>query len=197
MRTEEAAGGERMADSSERAALLRLRNGSTKGLEVLVDRHGEELMRYLYAIVGNRDAAEDLFQETWIRVARGIHGFDPDRPFAPWLFRVARNLAYDHMRSAGRWVFAGPEEGEGFYPQPPPTPPDFAEEIAARDTTTKLLARLEPAFREVVALRFLGERSYQEMADLLGVPLGTVQSRLHRALDRLAEMVDDMEVPGR
>jgi RNA polymerase sigma-70 factor (ECF subfamily) len=186
-----------MADSSERAALLRLRNGSTKGLEVLVDRHGEELMRYVYAIVGNRDAAEDLFQETWIRVARGIRGFDPDRPFAPWLFRVARNLAYDHLRNAGRWVLAGSDGEEGSFPRPDPTPPDFVEEIAARDAASKLLARLEPPFREVVALRFLGERSYQEMAELLGVPLGTVQSRLHRALDRLAELVGEMEGPRR
>ncbi|MFH1680532.1 MAG: sigma factor, partial [Candidatus Eisenbacteria bacterium] len=73
------------ADARERSVVRRLRAVDRSGLGELLDRCGEDLMRTLVYVVGNREAAEDVFQETWVRVIRGIRRFDPGRPFAPWL----------------------------------------------------------------------------------------------------------------
>ncbi|MFH1679907.1 MAG: sigma-70 family RNA polymerase sigma factor [Candidatus Eisenbacteria bacterium] len=181
------------ADAGERSVVERARAGDRSGFGELVDRYGEELMRTLVCVVGSREASEDVFQETWVRVIRGIRRFDPGRPFAPWLFRIARNLAYDHLRRRRRWKLFGLDRGEPEVriEQAPPAP-DPADRIAARDLSGKLLGRLDPLYREVIALRFFDDRSYREIADHLGVPLGTAQSRIHRALDRLAELYEEM-----
>ena len=145
-------------------------------------------MRYLVSILGDRDSAEDVFQDTWVRVMRRIGGFRHDRPFAPWLFRIARNRAYDHQRWRRlRGLVRGRvREGDGPAPEIP-VHDGFADRLASRDTASRVLAALSPRLREVLCLRFLHELSYQEIAGVCGVPVGTVKSRLARALERAAE----------
>jgi RNA polymerase sigma-70 factor, ECF subfamily len=180
--------------SSERAddrELVRaLQDGRRSALAALMDRHGEGLMSYLVSILNHRTQAEDAFQDTWIRVLEKIRRFDLRQPFAPWLFRIARNRAYDLLRRQRRWAWPGwrRREGEAEQPVDLAAPGDFATEFADRETVRRLLARLEPAHREALWLRFYRELSYEEIATVCGVPLGTVKSRLRRALDRLAEL---------
>jgi len=178
--------------TSESDAIGRLQAGDTAALAGLLDRHGEALMHYLVSILGSRDAAEDAFQETWVKVAEGIGGFDGRLPFSPWLFRIARNLAYDRWRWSRRWGFL-PLVGEGPSPGPAPgTAPARARQsplpdrVAARDLVERIMPALAPAFREVIELRFYADLTYEEIAAVCRVPIGTVKSRLRRALDHLA-----------
>ena len=82
----------------DRDDAARLRRGDTAGLAGLMGRHQDRLFRYLWRLVGDETVAEDVFQQTWLQVAERISRYDGARPFGPWLFAVARNLALDHLR---------------------------------------------------------------------------------------------------
>ena len=181
--------------TDERELVRALQDGRRTALASLMDRHGEHLMSYLVSILNHRMQAEDAFQDTWIKVLEKIHRFDLRQPFAPWLFRVARNRAYDLLRRQRRWAWPGWRRREGEEPQPVDlaAPADFAVEFADRETVRRLLARLEPVHREALWLRFYRDLSYEEIAAVCGVPLGTVKSRLRRALDRLAGLYRTMQ----
>jgi RNA polymerase sigma-70 factor (ECF subfamily) len=185
------------SESRERDVVRRLRAGDRSGLGELVDLHGESLMQYLVSILHDRDAAEDAFQDTWVRVVQRIGRFDPDLPFAPWLFRVARNRAYDHLRWSRRWSLFGLEASErGPEAGSRPVEPAAAERLAAGEVAGRLLEGLDPGQREIIWLRFFRECSYQEIARICGLRLGTVKSRLRRALQRLAVLHARMEETG-
>lgn len=177
------------AEGEEPDLVRRARAGDRRGLEALVDRHGEALMQYLMSILRSREAAEDAFQDTWVKVLRRAARLDPGRPFAPWLFRVARNRAYDHLRGRRRWSLFGFGAGQDPAAMEGVAAPEAASErLAAEDEAARLLEGLEPAHREVIWLRFYRDCSYDEIAAICGVRLGTVKSRLRRALDRLAAL---------
>jgi RNA polymerase sigma-70 factor (ECF subfamily) len=186
----------------ERDILRRLRHGDRRGLEELMDRYGEDLMRYLAVILGNRESAEDVFQDTWVKVMERIGRYDLNRPFAPWLFRVARNCAYDQLRRKKRWWSCDIDENRhesedrssAYAKATADRSKPFDETLATNDLSTKLLAGLEPRQRELVWLRFYGELSYQDIAERCSVPLGTVKSGLRRALDRLASIYQELEM---
>jgi RNA polymerase sigma-70 factor (ECF subfamily) len=195
----------------EKDVLRRLKRGDRRGLGELMDHYGEDLMRYLAVILGHRESAEDAFQDTWIKVMERIERFDLDRPFAPWLFRVARNCAYDQLRRKKRWWSftidenrsnSSDDDRSSAFATRPAEPwrrwkataeRPFDETLAASDLSAKLLAGLDPRQRELVWLRFYGELSYQDIAARCGVPLGTVKSGLRRALDRLASIYQELE----
>ena len=181
--------------ADDRELVRALRDGRRTALAALMDRHGEGLMSYLVSILNHRMQAEDAFQDTWIKVLEKIRRFDLRQPFAPWLFRIARNRAYDLLRRQRRWgwpVWRG-REGGAEQPVELAAPGDFAAEYADRESVRCLLARLGPVHREALWLRFYRELSYEEIAAVCGVPLGTVKSRLRRALDRLAELYRGMQ----
>jgi RNA polymerase sigma-70 factor (ECF subfamily) len=177
----------------EQEILAELRAGERHNLGFLIDRYGAGLMSYLMAITGKMDLSEDVFQDTWVRVMEHVRGFDPSRSFSPWLFRIARNLAYDRLRLL-RWKSrlgigaADPEDSTIDVT----APGDFREGVIARDLTAALLAGLEPVLREVIWLRFFSEMSYEQIAKHCRLPLGTVKSRLARALDQLGHRYQNL-----
>jgi RNA polymerase sigma-70 factor (ECF subfamily) len=130
--------------------------------------------------------AEDVFQQTWVQVAERISRYDAARPFAPWLFTVARNLALDHLRRVAPSSLE--EAGE---PAVPPGGADdpFARAVAAERGSWLLdaMGALAPLDREVLFLRFEGELELNELAVTLGVKVPTAKARLYRALARLRE----------
>jgi len=171
-----------------------LQQGDTHGLAGIIDQYGEELMRYLTSILGNPATAEDAFQDTWLRVVRKIRTYDPRRAFEPWLFRIARNRAYDLLRSRRRWWTR--RTGED---RPADRDPCFAEHDGffenfwRRDLLRRLFAEMDPPYREMLWLRYYRDLSYQEIADVCRLPLGTVKSRLRRALDQLGRLYSERE----
>jgi RNA polymerase sigma-70 factor (ECF subfamily) len=178
----------------EHRILDELRAGERRNLGRLVDRYGEELMGYLSAILGRRDVAEDIFQETWVKVIERIDRFRPDWAFAPWLFRIARNGAYDRLRRKQRWRMLSLTPREGEEPaRELATPEEQQRQVVARATIEALLEKLEAPQREMLWFRFIHELSYEEIAERCGLPVGTVKSRVSRALHRLATLCEKTE----
>ena len=173
----------------ERRILDELRAGERHNLGRLVDRYGEELMGYLRAILAHRDLAEDVFQETWVKVIERIDRFRPDWAFAPWLFRIARNGAYDCLRRRRRWRLLSLTARASEEPNRELAAPEETQRrVVARATVDALLKRLDPPQREILWLRFLDGLSYEEIAQRCDLPVGTVKSRVSRALNRLAAL---------
>jgi RNA polymerase sigma-70 factor (ECF subfamily) len=175
---------------TELEILTQLRAGDRSRLGELIDRYGEELLRYLAAISASPEMAEDMFQETWIKVMEKIHRYNPRRPFGPWLFRVARNCAYDQFRRIQR---RKQEPLDGDIAEPAPRR-ELDSILAANDLAVKLLAGLFPRERELIYMRFYEEQTYQEIAERCQLPTGTVKSGLHRALVHLARLHEQLEV---
>jgi len=147
--------------------------GDEAALRALMRRWERPLAHVIYRHTGGRDV-EDLYQDTWWRVVRGAPQFDAGRRFSTWLFQIAINCCRDWYR---RRPPEAAESAEGSAPVDEHT--DAALDVAA------LLRHLAEPQREVVVLRYLRGMSEEEMAGVLGIPRGTVKSRLHHALARL------------
>ena len=171
----------------DREDAARLGRGDIAGLTGLMGRHQDRLFRYLRRLLGDPSVTEDVFQQTWLRVTERISRYDARRPFAPWLFAVARNLALDQLRL--RQPAALEEVEEPAAPSDPTTDP--LERTMARqegDRLAQAVGRLAPLDREVLALRFEEDLELPRLAEVLGVPVSTAKARLYRALDRLRRL---------
>jgi len=131
-------------------------------------------------ITNDRDAAADCAQEAFVRAYRALHQFDPAYPFGPWLYRIVTNTSLNHVQ---RWhAHETPVEDFPEIVEPGPSGPEGSairrEEVAE---VLAAMAELPPRYRAALTLRHLQELSYQEVADALGLPLGTVKTHLHRA----------------
>jgi RNA polymerase sigma-70 factor (ECF subfamily) len=162
------------------------RRRDPEALRELVAAYSARVFGLAYRLTGSRDAAEDIMQETFLRMVRGIEEYDHSGRFEAWLFRISANLARDRARQRGRRGEPCPLD-EGI-PLRARADVDPAAGLARRELGDKLavsLARLPAADREVLLLRHYGELSFREIAELLGVPLGTALARAHRAMEKL------------
>ena len=166
--------------------VARLRRGDAAGLGGLMERHQDRLLRYLKRLVGDEAVAEDVFQQAWLHAAERIGRYDASRPFRPWLFAVARNLAIDELRR--RRPESLDDAGEPAAPERGDDQP-LARAIAGqrRERVAAALGGLAPLDREALSLRFEEDLALGEIAALLDVPLPTAKARVYRALARLRE----------
>lgn len=139
-------------------------------LGAIFDRHWQRVWRAAYAVTGDRELADDAAQDAFIRAGAALHRFDRRRPVEPWLVRIAVNRAIDLVRARRREAADELPEALAF---DPPLPD---EELRAA------LQRLGPERRAVIALHYWFDYTTPEIAEVLGVPVGTVNSRLARAL---------------
>jgi RNA polymerase sigma-70 factor (ECF subfamily) len=160
--------------------------GDADAYALLVERYGGRVFNVALRITGDPDMANDCAQEAFIRAYRALHQYDPTRPFAPWLYRITTNASLNHVqRSRGHetTVEELPEHPEEIEEGPEATAvrrEELAEVVAA-------MAELPPAYRAALTLRHMQQLSYQEVADALDIPLGTVKTHLHRARAALKE----------
>ncbi len=162
----------------------------------LIERHHDDLLRFLTRMVGDRAAAEDVFQETFLQIHISAATFDTSRRFRPWLFTIAANKARDMLRKKNRRKtveLSAPirksESGASFIDllEVDVPPPDAAMDLAQRDEQVQqALDQLGPALREVLLLAYFQRLSYAQIAEDLGIPLGTVKSRMHSAVAAFA-----------
>ncbi|RXH54418.1 RNA polymerase sigma-54 factor RpoN [Granulicella sibirica] len=175
----------------ENAAIARgLKKQDPELLDHLIELYQHRLLRYLIFLTGRREVAEDLFQETWMRVLIRGGQYDGRARFDTWLFTIARNLVIDLSRK--RTMSSLDEMSEGGDDERPfeivmegPSP---LEQFQARENAAELsevLLLLEPNYREVLVLRFHEELSLEEIAGVTRAPLSTVKSRLYRGLAAL------------
>jgi len=174
--------------------LRRARKRDPEALHQLVDAYSGRLFGLLFRLTGERETAEDLLQETFLRVVRTIADYEHGGKFEAWLFRIAANLARDHARRASRR--GRPVALEGFGRDREPAASDLADgrqpepsrELFNKELSERLnacLRELAEMDREIILLRHFSELSFREIADLLQIPLGTALARAHRALKRL------------
>lgn len=174
-------------ESTEIARGLRRRDPDL--LDRLIEQYQHRLLRYLVYLTGRRELAEDLFQETWIRVLERGHQFNDKFAFSTWLFTVARNLAIDHMRRKQPASLDGLlNDGEAAFDVPATGRPSAFDTTLQREQNEQIAAGMQhlPAeYREALVLRFQEGMTLEEIASVAGVPLGTVKSRIYRGLSGL------------
>jgi len=178
----------------EQAALAAsLRGRDPDVLDGLIEQYQHRLFRYLLSITGHRATAEDLFQETWLRVLERGHQYRGQFKFESWLFGIARHLAIDLARrkkSGSLDELMDPEEGQGFVPPDSnPSPVQQLLDGEERERIARGLAAIAPAYREVLLLRFQEDLPLQEIAEIIQAPLSTAKSRLYRGLDALRRSI--------
>jgi RNA polymerase sigma-70 factor (ECF subfamily) len=172
-------------DGRSEAALIRAaQRGSSDALEELFRRHWRRAHRAAYLVVHDATAAEDIAQESFLAAIRALDRFDRRRPFGPWLHRIAVNRAIDFARARAlrgeqRLAAQAHERAET------PVRDGISDELLAA------LAALDPEHRAVIVLRYVLEYTPGEIAKVLGLPRGTVNSRLRRGLDRLRPAVEE------
>lgn len=160
--------------------VVRCQLGERPAFDELIRRWHEPLLKYLRRMAGDDDAAGDLVQDLWLRVIRGIGRLRDGRRFRPWLFGIARRVAMDRLRQQ---YAAPPIADVELTDLPQPEPSTVREDELA--LMQQELSRLPATEREVLTLFYLQELSLEEVAEVLGVPLGTVKSRLFRARQML------------
>ena len=180
--------------------VTRLRKGDLDALAGLIEQYQTGLYRYLLRLVHEPATAEDLFQQTWIRVAEKIRNYDPKRIFDNWLFTVARNLAFDHMRRYRPESLDEPmPSGESRLELLASDSPGAMEEMLGAERAALVGAAMETLpliFREVLSLRFESDMKLEEIAAILQIPLSTVKSRLRRALEDLRNILTNQLKQG-
>ena len=171
---------------SDEQLMIRVQRGEAGAFEALFDRYRPRLFSFLARRCGDAATAEDLLQETWLRVVRARVRFDPRRRFSTWLFQIANNLCRDRARrrqvedmgaeQIRETRFSGADRGPA---------PDLDLRLEMQRRVSELPDRLS----EVLVLRYYHDLPEREIAAITGVPPGTVKSRLHRAVQILREGV--------
>lgn len=184
---------------SDEDLLAAFRHGQREAFGVLVRRYEGELYGYLRRYLGDGDLADDVFQNTFLQVFTKIGQYDLGRPVRPWLYTIATNQAIDAMRRAGRHqaisidlereAASGVEAPQllGYLESRGPSPLEHVQGEERRQLVRSSVERLPEFLRQVVILAYYQSLPYKEIADIMGIPVGTVKSRLHAALIRLHE----------
>lgn len=161
-------------ERDERGLVTQAKQGVPEAVTELFQRHWRAVWRAAYAVCERGEIANDIAQETFVRAMSGLSTFDERRPLGPWLMRIAVNAAIDELRRERRLT-----SGEDLDASSPAVEWDLDDELV------RAVARLSPEKRLIIALHYWLDYETPEIADLLGLPLGTVASRLSRALSEL------------
>jgi RNA polymerase sigma-70 factor, ECF subfamily len=198
--TRSAASAEQEAVREENLAIAAgLKRREAGLLDELIVRYQHRLLRYLVYLTGNRELAEDLFQEAWMRVLVRGEQFNGKSRFDTWLFTIARNLVIDFRRKRTLASLDELFEGSADDDRPMsfeladglPTPFDRMATSEDRERVSQALLQVDTLYREVLVLRFHEELSLQEIAAITRAPLSTVKSRLYRGLAAIKPQLED------
>jgi RNA polymerase sigma-70 factor, ECF subfamily len=175
--------------------IMRIRSGDPDALGAMISLYQHRLYRYLLRLAKDPALADDLFQQTWLRVMEKIGRFDAARNFEPWLFSLAHNLAVDYFRARRtESLDADDDSGVAAAEKLPGHDPGALDRLLAFERGALLdacMIELPAIYREVLTLRFEDDMKLEQIAQVVGVPLSTVKSRLHRALEGLRASVEE------
>jgi len=173
-----------LQDLDDNQLALLAASGRREAFERLYDRHCRGVAKVLAPFAGgDRDAVDDLAQEVFIQVVKGLRSYRAVAPFANWLYTIALNTGRNHARASNRLRLAAPEELETI-PAGAGETPALSEELVRR-AALKAAARLPEHLRDILALRISSDLSYARIGVVAGVPEGTARRRMHEALNRL------------
>lgn len=174
---------ERLSSSvkGEQTSLLqRAQKGDASAIERLIELYQDTIYSMALSFTKNPHQAEDLAQEAWIKILRGLPRFRHDSKFSTWIYRVTMNSFLNATRAVKR-----EQEVVGSLDAPSDRTDGVGAKVETALDVQEAVRTLPPEFRSVVLLRYVADLSYKEVASVLELPLGTVQSRLRRALDKL------------
>jgi len=187
----------RAADDS--AVVTAFLAGEERAFQELVERYQTRLLNFVFRTIGDRDRAEDLVQEVFIRVYRHLHRFDRSKKFSTWVYTIASNLAKNELRNRSRnplvlfqSLRAGQDEDDRplQFEDTSARPDDMYRKRHLRALVEETVARLPEHHRQVFVLRELEGKSYEEIAEITDCNLGTVKSRLNRARTAFAAIIE-------
>ncbi len=188
-----------LSEMSDEQLFMLYRSGRLEAFEELVRRFKPDLFPFLMRYSGNRAAAEDLFQESFLQVHLSADMFDVTKRFKPWLFTIAANKARDFLRKNKRQraMTLSASIGDGGDEQASyidlleaelPLPVESAERHERRELVRDVVDALPDHLREILILAYFNQMAYKEIAEILEIPLGTVKSRLHAAVGSFAQL---------
>ena len=186
------------ADRTDEQLLGDYRHGDKSSFAHLVSRYQRELYHFLVRFLGNRAAAEDVFQETFLQVHQSAEQFDPQRRFRPWLFTIAANKARDLIRSQARRpanplqasISPGDDESGEFIDlmqSASDLPSEPMEKQELQHQVQETVSGMPEHLREILLLSYFHQFPYKQISEILDIPLGTVKSRLHAAVAHFAD----------
>ncbi|MCA9306104.1 MAG: RNA polymerase sigma factor [Phycisphaerales bacterium] len=171
-------------------------DGDVAAFRGLIERHHDALFRFLFRLTGNRQMAEDVFQDAFLQVHQSLDTFDSSRRFKPWLFTIAANKGRDALRKANRRKtvsLSAPvveEGGKSFVDLMEIDLPDVSSPMEEAERSAKVqraIDELSPRLREILLMAYFQKMTYAQIAELFGIPIGTVKSRLHSAVAAFAK----------
>jgi RNA polymerase sigma-70 factor (ECF subfamily) len=165
--------------------------GDLDAFEALVRRHQARIVSFVRTLTRNAADAEDVAQEVFVRAHRALGRFRGESHFRSWLYAIASNTTRSHHAARARrqqvWEDSGARDARGFDPVDPA--PDIETTLGRREAIERALAALPEDWRMAVSLRDVHGLEYKEIADVMGIPMGTVESRIFRARQRLRHLL--------
>lgn len=192
-----------LSTATDQEVVERAREGVEAAYRELIRRYQRPVFSLIYRMVRDRELAEDLAQETFVKVLNAIDRYRPEFKFSSWVFKIANNSAIDHLRKKeldtlsleGGPDATTPERLEATALQIGDSGESPLEELEARELGSAIetaIGRLRPEYRTCIILRHVEGRPYDEIAEILGLPLGTVKTYIHRARAELRELLDPL-----
>jgi len=175
--------------------------GRDGGFEELVRRYQRPIISYVYRMLGDYEASLDVSQEVFIKVYNSLDRYSCDYKFSTWLYRIAHNAAIDHLRrNSVSTQSLETENGDGAYQiqieSAQPTPEQERERSEWRTEIEAVVKCLPAAYRDLILLRHSRDLSYEEIAEVTGLPLGTVKNRLFRAREMMRGLLVERGIKG-
>jgi len=167
--------------------MLDVRNGAGETLGVLFDRYHTPLYNFYSKLTGDRTLSEDLVQEVFLRILKYRQSYQPGTPFRAWIYQIARNARVDHYRKTPKHITFEPEMAPAVMPK------DSAQHSEESELLHRAMMRMPEEKREILILSRFQELRYDEIARLLGCELGTVKTRIHRAIQELRQTFRQLE----
>ena len=187
---------------SDEDLMVQFQAGTVEAFDILVSRYRDPLMNYIYRFLGDMKEGEDLLQETFLRVYRNRHSYRRIAKFSTWLYTIAGNLARSEYRKRKRRrlysiqsVNRDAEEYEVDIPDETFSPDRHTESTLQDKYIQEALNQIPEEFREVVVLRDVQQLAYEEIAQITGLPMGTVKSRINRGRIKLQLLLKDIYTP--
>lgn len=173
-------------DKQDIALVERCLGGDARAFDDLMNRYKRQVFSLIYRMVRNQTDAEDLAQDTFIKAYRNMASYDPAYPFLTWLFKIAHNTCIDFLRARKpQAISVSDDDNPMDIEDTGLSLEEKMENVSRNETVERMLNTLPAGYREILVLRHKEELSYDEIAESLGIPVGTVKVRLFRARDLL------------
>jgi RNA polymerase sigma-70 factor (ECF subfamily) len=192
-----------LREKTDQDVVALAKNGEEEAYRELIRRYERPVFSLIFRMVRNRELAEDLSQETFIKVLNAVQSYRPEFKFSSWVFKIANNAAIDHIRKReldtlsleGSPHADTPELIEATALQIGERGESQLDEVANRElggTIERAIEALRPEYRSCILLRHVEGRTYEEIAEILNLPLGTVKTYIHRARNELRILLRDV-----